>query len=137
MQNVNVRYRMTAESNNDVALLQAGSSTRTSGFDGNHQDAAVDEEIVPPNKPSMDRHVLTGYTDVSTTNSSILDQLPGNEFCRVDRSSETDTLGRQNNSSVYADDFTARGHQRTSGVARIQGGVGLNHIVDKPAILGT
>jgi hypothetical protein len=130
MQNVDFGYRVTAESDDDVPFLQPGLSTSAPGLDGNHQDAAVDEKIVSPDKPSMDRNVLTGNTDVPTTNSSILDQLPGNEFRRVDRGSETDTLGWENHGRVYADNFTTRGHKRTAGVARIQRGIGLNHIVD-------
>src|SRR5262245_7701661 len=124
MQYVNVGYRMTTESNDDVPFLQAGLRAGASGFNGNHQDAAVDEKIVAPDKASMDRNVLAGNSNVSATNSSILYQLPGNEFCRVDRGRETDTLCRQNDGGVYADHLSTRSHERTSGVARIQCGVG-------------
>ncbi len=74
---------------------------------------------------------LAADTEVGAANSAVLNQLAGDELRRVDRHRETDSLGRQYHGGVDADDFTAGVDQRSAGVARIERGVGLNHVVDQ------
>ena len=62
---------------------------------------------------------------------------PAINFAVLMRDGKTEPLGRQNDRGVDADDFAERVDQRTAGVARIERGVGLNHVVDQPAGLGT
>ena len=59
------------------------------------------------------------------------------ELCGVDCGGETQALSREDNGGVDANHFTARIDQRAAGVARIERGVGLNHVVDKPTGLRT
>ena len=53
----------------------------------------------------------------------------------VDRDREADALGVARDRSVDADDVTARVEQRTATVARIDGRVGLDEIVDGVAVI--
>src|SRR5712672_1290173 len=63
----------------------------------------------------------------------------GNAFGAVDRNGEADAGGgaaRRVDRGVDADHFAARIDQRAAGVAAIDGGVGLNGLIDESGLAG-
>jgi hypothetical protein len=81
----------------------------------------------------MKRDVLTGHSDKASPDLAIFNQPPGDVFGRIDRYGKAYSLGRENDGCIHSDDFTLGCHQWSAGIAGIQGGIGLNHIVDQVA----
>ena len=63
----------------------------------------------------------------------MLHQLRQNVLGDVDRNGEADALGRHDDRRVDADHLAAAVDQRAAAVAGVEGGVGLNDVVDQVA----
>ncbi len=79
----------------------------------------------------MQRHILTGHTNVATPDFSIANQPSGDQPGCVARNGKADALRRTNHCRVHADYFTRGVNERTAGIARIQCRVSLNDVVDQ------
>src|SRR5208283_13801 len=84
----------------------------------------------------MDGNSLRRDSDEAAPDSPVAQQAAGYEFCGVDSDCETDSLCRQNRRRVDSDDVATRVDERTAGISRIQGGIGLNDILNQPAGVG-
>ena len=133
VQRIDAGDRMPAEFNNHVPFTQTANLRRTVRFDGKHQHAALNGQIVVADRAAVQLHVLSGHADVTPPDLAIFDEPAGDVFRGVDRDGKTDSLRRQNYRRVDADDFAARIDERTSGIAGVQRSVGLDDVVDKPA----
>ena len=63
----------------------------------------------------------------------MLEQLRQNVAGHVDRNGEADALGGPDHGRVDADDLAAAVNQWTAAVARVEGGVGLDDVIDQVA----
>src|SRR2546426_3419699 len=124
---------MSAEFNNHVPFTQGGKLRRTVRLDGKRQHAALNGQIVMADHAAVQLHVLAGQADVTARDFALFDEPAGDVFRRVDRDGKTNSLRRQDYRRVDADNFTARIDQRPAGISRVQRGVGLDDVVDKPA----
>src|ERR1700686_288270 len=79
----------------------------------------------------MNGNRLCRDADVTATDTPIAEQAAGNEFCSIDPNRETDSLCRQNRRRINSDNLATRVDERAAGVSRVQGGVGLNDILDQ------
>src|ERR1051325_5453033 len=79
----------------------------------------------------MERHILTGDTDVAAPNSSVSNQPPGDQPCGVAPDGKADALRWANHCRIHADHFACRVDERSAGIARIKCRVGLNDVVDQ------
>ncbi len=119
---------------NDVSPLQARPSSRSVIFQGLNLNSRFGRKLEMAHSAPADGHIGAGKPEVSTAHAAVLEQLRDNPFCGVDRGRETDSLRKRDDRSIDADNFAARVDQRPSGVAGIERGVGLNHIIDQPPI---
>jgi len=67
--------------------------------------------------------------EVAAHNPAVLHQLRQDVLGHVDRRGEADTLRREDDGRVDADDLAATVRQRTAAVAGVEGGVGLDDVV--------
>src|SRR5205807_113484 len=65
--------------------------------------------------------------------AAVLQELRQDVFGHVDRDGEAEPLGRPDDGRVDADHLTAAVHQRTAGIARVEGGIGLDDVIDEMA----
>ena len=80
--------------------------------------------------------VLAGDADVAAADFAMRHQLRCHGFRGVDRHGEAEILGVGNDGGVDAHDGAAGIDQGAAGVAGVEGGIGLDDIVDEPAGLG-
>ena len=64
VQRIDAGDRMSAEFNDHVAFTQTGKLRRTVRFDGKHQHAVLNGQMVVANHTAVQFHVLSGQTDV-------------------------------------------------------------------------
>ena len=79
----------------------------------------------------MQRNVLTRDADVAARDLPVANQSRHDELGGVARYGKAQALRRQDDGGVDADDFAARVDQRAAAVAGVEGGVGLDHVVDQ------
>ena len=116
-----------------VALLQSRPLRGSTGIETDHQHAAAALGTFPVPEARGQGHGLDGDANAGTPHSAIADQAAGDKLGRVDRDREADPLCRQDHGRVDADDVAAGIDERTTRVARVQGRVGLEHVVNEPA----
>ena len=71
--------------------------------------------------------------DIGAPHAPVPGDLAGDETRGVRSHGEADALRAHDDRGVDADHFARRGHQRAAGIARIERGVGLHHVLDHPA----
>src|SRR5207237_8744265 len=120
---------MASVSHNHIAFSQPGAMGRPFGFQRNHQDAARDGKAVLMHEPALERDVLSCNADVTPTDFAVSYQQTRDMLCRVDGDGEAEPLRRQDHGGIYTDNFSARGDERTTGVARVERRLGLEHVV--------
>src|SRR5258708_37858233 len=76
-------------------------------------------------------HVLAGDPDETAPDASLLDEPRRDPPGGVAGDGETDALGRPDDGGVHPDDAAVRVDQRTTGIARIERGIGLDDVVDQ------
>src|SRR5437773_9620239 len=123
---------MASVSHNHIAFPQPGAMGRPVGFQRNYQDAARDGKAVLMHEPALERDVLSCNADVTPTDFVVSYQQTRDVLCRVYGDGEAEPLRRQDHGGIYTDNFSARGDERTTGVARVERRIGLDHVVDKP-----
>ena len=84
-------------------------------------------------QPARNRQLLRGYADEGAAHPAVPHQLAEHEACGIGGDGKADALRAHDHRGVHADDFAMRGHQRAAGIARVERGVGLDHVVDQPA----
>ena len=110
---------------------------RATRFHFHDQHTAVVRQFVKSNDARMERHVLASHTDRAAPDVAVLDQPTRDEMRGVARDGEADSLGRQDDRGVHADDFARAVQKRTAGIPGIQGRIGLDDLVHQTAGLGT
>ena len=70
------------------------------------EHASLKRQTVKPHDPPVNRHILTGDTDVTAPNFSVFDQPARHKFRGVTGDGEADALGRPDHRRIYAYDFT-------------------------------
>src|SRR5207253_5137561 len=98
-------------------------------------NAAVLVEMVVPRDPAVDGPGLTSDPQVGADDAAIPDQQGHDALCRVARHGETDPLRHRDDGGIDADHLAAGVHQPPAGVARVEGRVGLDDVLDGPATL--
>ena len=83
----------------------------------------------------MNRHILAGHADIAAPNFSVANQPARHEFRGVTCDRETDSLCRPDHGGVHPNNFTRRINERSARIARVQGGISLDDIVDQAARL--
>ena len=83
--------------------------------------------------PARERELLRGDADIGPPHPAVPHQFAEHEIGRVRRNREADALRAHDDRGVDADNLAVRGDQRTAGIAGIERGVGLDHVVDQPA----
>ena len=107
MQIIHARHGLPFQSDNHVALAQVCAFPPDC-----HPPLKAPErsclfrQIVEAHDAAVDRHSLSGDSDVTPTNSAITQQTTGHELCRIDADSKADSLRRQDGRSVDANDLT-------------------------------
>src|SRR5438874_1798208 len=133
VQIVHVRDRFVVEGDNHVIGPYAGLFRWTPFFNRDHHCTTLLRQLIKARHSAMQWRSLPSHADVTATDPPLLDQPAGNEFGGVARDRETNSLGRSNHRWVDSDHFARGIRQRTTGVSRIQRGVGLNDVVDQSA----
>ena len=83
---------------------------------------------------SRHRHLVTGHSDVRPADAAVAQQRRSHEPHRVAGNGEAQSLRRQNDGGVDANDLSGRRDERPAGVAGIQRRVGLDDVVDQAPI---
>jgi hypothetical protein len=78
------------------------------------------------------RHGLARDADEAAPDAPLLDEPRGHPARGVARYREADALRGADDGRVDADDLAARVDKRSPGIAGIERGVGLDHVVDEP-----
>src|SRR5262245_19443651 len=133
MQVVYARNRMLIVTGDQISLLETSFQSRAFGFERDDQHSGLDIQLEMAHHPSMKRNDLARDSDVATAHAAFFDQLAGDELRGIDRDGETKSLCRKYDSRVDADYLAARIGERATGISRIQGGIGLNDVVDRTA----
>ena len=94
MQFINPGDRFAPESNNNVALPEAGTACRTARLDASDQHSVVHCQPVEPDDSRVDRHVLAGNPDPTAPDAAFLDQPRRHELGGVAGDGKTNPLGR-------------------------------------------
>ena len=122
--------RAVVECDNNIALTKARAFSRAVLLDARDKDSAGYSQMMTPHQSAVKRRVLSSHTDISPLDFSIFDKPAGNEFCSVDGDRKADSLRRQNDGCVDADDFAVGRNQRSSGISGIQRCVRLDDVID-------
>jgi hypothetical protein len=80
--------------------------------------------------------MLALNADGGAPDAAMLKNLGQNKQRRVGSDREADALGAHDDGGVDADDASARIDQRTAGIAGVESGVGLDHVIDQAAGAG-
>ena len=102
-------------------------------FQAEDLDAALLVEVEPPGDVARDRDVAAVEPQVAADDAAVLHELRHDPPGHVDRDGEADPLRRLDDRGVDADDPAPAVEQRAAAVARIERGVGLDHVVDEVA----
>jgi hypothetical protein len=84
MQIVNAFDWLIVKAHDDVAFPQSTLTRRAVRFERDHQDPALDFEIVISHDATRQRHVLTGQTDVTSADSPVAHQPAGDKLRCID-----------------------------------------------------
>src|SRR5215471_17504184 len=135
MEHIYTFHRLALERHYHVTLLETGFGGRTVRFGSQHESAGRDLQIIMVRDSPVQRSRLRLHADVAASHDAFTNQLAGDELRGVDGDSEAQTLCRQNGCRINAYDLACRVHQRSAGVAGIQGRVGLDDIFDQTSRL--
>ena len=94
VQIVDARDGPIVEADDDVAFAQSRFLARALLFKRHHEDATLNREIVVAHDTSRQRHVLSGQSDITATDSAVANQTARDKLRRVDRRREADALRR-------------------------------------------
>jgi hypothetical protein len=83
--------------------------------------------------PARHGRRLCRYPDIGASNATMLDQFAENEPGGVACDRKADALRAHDDRRIYPNDLSPRRDQRASGISRIEGGIGLDHVLDQPA----
>ena len=104
------------------------------GLDRAHDHGALLRQPEGAAAALRDRGLLRGDADEGAAHAAVPDQFAEHEACGIGGDREADALRAHDDGGVDADDFAARGDQRPAGIAGIERGIGLDHVVDQPAV---
>src|SRR5437016_14632449 len=90
-----------------IAQAKAGSFGGAVLLCRNNQHTRFKGQTVKAHDPPVNRHVLTGDTNVTAANFPVFDQPTSHKFRRVTGDGEADALRRPDHRCVYAYDFTS------------------------------
>src|SRR5262249_30751885 len=82
--------------------------------------------------PARDGYSLSADADEGAADAAMPDQLADDEADGIARDGEADALRARNHCGVDADDVAARGSERAAGAAGVEGGIGLDDVLDHP-----
>ena len=133
---VDAAHRQLAEGDDQVAFLEPGALGGTARLDADDEDGRLGRQAEVAHDAGQQRHGLAGDPDVAAAHAAIADQPRRDELGGVDGDREADALGGLDDGGVDADHLAARVDQRATGVARVERGVGLNHVFDQPTRAG-
>ena len=119
------------ERHDHVAFAQTRGARRASVFNSYHAHAGFPRKRIEAHYPAMNRNCLRRDSDVTAPDSSIAQQAAGNEFCCIDSDRETDSLGRQDRRRVDSYYLASGVDERAAGISWVQGGIGLNDVLDQ------
>lgn len=131
---VRPRYGDTFETEDDIARPEARlerGAIRLGFADPNGARARANSEAKPSGK--IDR--LRCDAEMSPPNAPMDNELAQHELGRVARDGEAKPLGPSDNGRVDPDNLSSAGHERSTRVAGVQGGVRLNHVLDQAPFL--
>src|SRR5258705_9429924 len=132
---VDTRDGLAGEPENDVSLLEPGAFGRAARFDRRHQHARRHGQMIRPRDRAGYRDVLTRDPDVAAPDAPVANQARCDKARGVDPDGEAEPLRREDHRGVNPDDLAPRRHERAARVAGVQGGIGLNDVVDEPTRL--
>src|SRR5262245_56969849 len=92
VQRIDAGDRLSAEFNDHVPFTKPGPLRRTVRFDGEHQHAALDGQMVVADHAAVQLDVLPGQADVTAPDLALFDEPAGDVFRGVDRDGKTDSL---------------------------------------------
>ena len=82
-------------------------------------------------KPPVEGRGLGDDSNVTAPNAAISKQPAGDKLCSVDANGKAQSLRQHDGGRVHTHDSSIASHQRPAGIARIEGSVGLNDIIDQ------
>ena len=83
--------------------------------------------------PARQRHRVDADAEPGAVHAAMAQDLADHEAHRVAGDRKADALRAADHRGVDADDSASRRHQRAAGIAGIERGVGLDHVLDRPA----
>src|SRR5215471_4344208 len=137
MQAIDVRDRIRAETDNDIALLESGTPGRTVLLHADDKDSSTDLEVVATHQKPVNRRVLTCNAEITPPDFSVFNQAARHKLRGVDGRRKANSLRRKNDCRIDANHFTVRRNQRPTGVSRVQSSICLNDVVNKAPGLGS
>lgn len=137
VQIINVGRRLAREGEDDISFQQSGTMRRAVFFHGNHENSALGRQPMEPGDPARQWDILAGNANVSALDPPVFDKAAGYEFRRVGGNRKADSLGGKNYSGIHADNLSPPVDKRPTGIARVEGSIGLDNIVDQSSRGGT
>ena len=117
--------------------MQAGLRGGSAARNGLHEQAFLNRQIESFGQATTD--CVATDTEERLMNAAIGDEIVRDAFRGVDGNGEADTRGRASgcvDGRVDADDFAARIDEWAAGISAIDGGVGLNGLIDESSLTG-
>src|SRR5436853_3652333 len=131
MQVVDAVDRLIVEAHDEIARLQAGGDSRSARLHGYHPHGMGIPELEVPRDAPGERQVCARNAEISAPHSAIAEKLYDHPLHGVDRGGKADSLRPGNDRGVYADHLAARVHERAAGIAWVERGIRLQHVVDQ------
>src|SRR4029453_13646171 len=135
LQVVYARDRRSADFDDDIATLDSGDGCRRSCFDRLDAHTCLAREIEVTNVAAWQRHGFPPNAEPRAPHATVAYQRDGDPLRGRRSDRETDALRRQDDRGVDADHLAARVDERTSRIAGIERGIGLQHVVEQASRL--
>ena len=129
MQVVDAGYRCVPESDDNVSFFKSTLSRWTVRFDPGHENSLVVREFMVPHQSGMDRGVLAGQSQITSTDFPVPYQPSSDKLCGVGSNRKAESLRRQDDRRVDSDNLPGRVDKRAAGIPGVQCSIGLNYII--------
>ena len=124
--------RAISEGNDHVAAQQSGTTRRPAHHDRLHHHPGLDAQLQVTHHLPGNGDVVPADADVAAPHAAFAHQVHAHVLGRVDGGGEADALRRHDGRRVDAHHLAVGGDQRPAGVAGVERGVGLDHVVHLP-----
>ena len=132
---VDARHGLLVEADDHVARLQAARHAPGCRLHLDDAHGRLLRQARLDAQPLRQVHLVAGDAEARAAHAAVLQHLGQHVLRRVGGDREADALRAHDDGGVDADHLAARVDQRPAGVAGVERGIGLDHVVDQAAVL--